>query len=127
MRPASGEVNRAVHTHSTAVHILVLRLSTPAPYVAAPSLPHDSRPRWPTEGTVDFDAVRAVRVPWNGCLSNPDDKRSRKSESHVSKRTFQPNNRRRAKTHGFRLRMRTRAGRAIIAARRYKGRTQLSA
>ena len=31
------------------------------------------------------------------------------------KRTFQPNNRRRAKTHGFRLRMRTRAGRAIIA------------
>ena len=32
----------------------------------------------------------------------------------MSKRTFQPNNRRRAKTHGFRLRMRTRAGRAII-------------
>jgi ribosomal protein L34 len=45
----------------------------------------------------------------------------------VSKRTFQPNNRRRAKTHGFRLRMRTRAGRAIIAARRRKGRTELSA
>ncbi|KOX35207.1 50S ribosomal protein L34 [Saccharothrix sp. NRRL B-16348] len=43
------------------------------------------------------------------------------------KRTFQPNNRRRAKTHGFRLRMRTRAGRAILAARRGKGRTQLSA
>jgi ribosomal protein L34 len=45
----------------------------------------------------------------------------------VSKRTFQPNNRRRAKTHGFRLRMRTRAGRAIIAARRRKGRRELSA
>jgi large subunit ribosomal protein L34 len=45
----------------------------------------------------------------------------------VSKRTFQPNNRRRAKTHGFRLRMRTRAGRAIIAARRRKGRSELSA
>jgi large subunit ribosomal protein L34 len=45
----------------------------------------------------------------------------------VSKRTFQPNNRRRAKTHGFRLRMRTRAGRAIIATRRGTGRTKLSA
>jgi large subunit ribosomal protein L34 len=45
----------------------------------------------------------------------------------VSKRTFQPNNRRRAKTHGFRLRMRTRAGRAILAARRRKGRVNLSA
>lgn len=45
----------------------------------------------------------------------------------VSKRTFQPNNRRRAKTHGFRVRMRTRAGRAIIANRRRKGRTELSA
>ncbi len=48
-------------------------------------------------------------------------------ETLVSKRTFQPNNRRRAKTHGFRLRMRTRAGRAILAARRRKGREELSA
>jgi large subunit ribosomal protein L34 len=48
-------------------------------------------------------------------------------ERLVTKRTFQPNNRRRAKTHGFRLRMRTRAGRAILAARRGKGRTELSA
>lgn len=48
-------------------------------------------------------------------------------ETIVSKRTFQPNNRRRAKTHGFRLRMRTRAGRSIIANRRRKGRSELSA
>lgn len=48
-------------------------------------------------------------------------------EIAMSKRTFQPNNRRRAKVHGFRLRMRTRAGRAILSARRAKGRTELSA
>ena len=45
----------------------------------------------------------------------------------MSKRTFQPNNRKRAKTHGFRLRMRTRAGRTILASRRRKGRGNLSA
>ncbi len=48
-------------------------------------------------------------------------------ESPDVKRTFQPNNRRRAKTHGFRLRMRTRAGRSILASRRGKGRARLSA
>lgn len=43
------------------------------------------------------------------------------------KRTYQPNNRKRAKNHGFRHRMATRAGRAILKARRLKGRHKLSA
>src|SRR6266536_1878160 len=35
----AGKINRAIHTRSTVVHIVVLRLSTPAPFVAAPSFP----------------------------------------------------------------------------------------
>ena len=43
------------------------------------------------------------------------------------KMTFQPKKKYRPRVHGFRARMRTAGGRKVLAARRAKGRKQLSA
>ena len=66
---------------------------------------------------------------WSGAFPGPraaHGPKHREVSEDVVKRTFQPHRKSRKRTHGFRKRMRTRAGREVLRRRRRKGRRQLT-
>lgn len=73
-----------------------------------------------------FTVLSVVVYTFYSLISGNAFAEDRSARLFMPKRTFQPNRRRRSKVHGFRTRMKTQGGRAVISRRRAKGRKRVS-